>query len=224
MKIGAWGKTTFIIYTITNFSLSFSGYYRSSRSLTRLAVEVGRQHNNIRLNQQKLLHAFKETLIESKPVKPDTLHSIASAIGNKTKYKPYLKNQKIIKQSIDQFDQTTNFPWVLLRALEGTVNNDSAHFNGAMAQIKVALDKVHENKTVLEFNKLITDGQGKPLTEIDIITEDNDGQKAWHEVKSRNRIRSRDKTDFAHQQRIQKEQAKVHGINRHELIIIRKKS
>ncbi len=226
MKSGLWSKTIVSINAVLFFSLSFAGYLpspRSCRSLQRLAIEVGRQHTNIRSNQEALLREFKKSISNLKSIKASTLHSIVTAIGNTTRFTPYLKEQQTIKGAINTFDKTEGFTRVLAQLIAGTINNDKAHFNGPMAEIKVALDKVREGKKVIEFNKVITNTQGKPLTEIDIVTEDGNRKKTWHEVKSRkNRIQARDREKLKQQENIQKALANAHGASNHELIILRK--
>ena len=222
MKIGTWGKASIFIFAIGYFSFSFSSYYRTPRQLNRMAIRVGRQHNKIRQNQQKLLRALKESAFDLK-AKPGTLHSIATAIGNKTRFKPFLKEQKTIEQSIDNFHKIPGFLSVFSRLFEGAVYHDKANFNGAIAELQVALSKSKEGKKITEFNRIIRDSvNNKTITEIDIITEDNEGHEQWHEVKSSNRAEKNNQR-IANQEQNQRNAAAAHGVC-YEKIIVSKKS
>jgi hypothetical protein len=217
MKIGACGKIIAITYTISYFPFLFAAYLPTSvlRQINRAQINVGNQH--IHQNQRELLSTFKQNIQESKNKKLE-LYSITTAIAHGTKFKPFLKAQKTIKESIEEFHNIPGYTRVFTRIIEGAIKNNSSDFNGAMAEIQLALSILYQNKKILEFNKVITQN-GKPVTEIDIETEDQNG-KTWYEVKVRKRLH-RHTTHIKKQQDIQKALAKSLGISKHEMIIVK---
>ena len=183
MKIGTWGKATLYIFIFINSSFSFSCYYRTPRQITQMAIRIGRQHNKVRQNQQKLLKILKDSA-SGLQSKPEALHCTATAIGNKTRFKPFLREQKVIQELVAALSGTPQFPKAFTRVIEGAAQENAANFNGAIAELQVALRKSKEGKKIKEFNRVIRDENNKIATEIDLVLEDDYGQEYWCEVKS----------------------------------------
>jgi hypothetical protein len=222
MKISTWAHVIIVINAILYFPLSFSAHLTAPlvrQFNNKVQVNfIGHQH--IHQNPQQILFSLKKNIEKSKKIKSDTLHSIAATIGNKSKFKPFLTEQKVIEQSIEQFNKTPGYLRVFLRVIEGTVNKNAAQFNGAMAEIQLALCKLYENNKILEFNRVITDINGKRLTEIDLETEDKDGKKVWCEVKVRKQQPFKAFSSIKKQVYIQKKLAQEYKIDKHELFIV----
>lgn len=203
-------------------SISSHACYRTSRQLSNLANQITKHHGNQCKKQKALLDAFKQSITTSvKPIKPDALHSIVAAVAHNNKFKKLEHNKKIITTAIDELHKVDGFPTVLSRLLNGAWIGNSGNFSGALGELKAAIEQKKQQKTIIALGKEFMDSNGRTITEIDIETEDAYGNKSWHEVKSRNKLRQRDEQACQKQFATQKKLAEEHGIKNYEVIVIR---
>ena len=185
-----------IIFFITFLvSMPAQACYHNPRQLSALSERILKHHGNQRERQQKLVQAFKDSIpLLNKPLKPDdSTKNCRSRFNKKSISRDKEKNEKIINHAIEEFHAIPGFLIVISRILDGAISRNTANFSGALGELQAAVEKKKQQKTIIAFNeRIIDDADGRKLTEIDLVMQDENGTITWQEIKTRNKLRKDD--------------------------------
>lgn len=163
------------------------------RQIGRLADTIQKTNGNLRIKQQALARAFKQSITQPETkFKPIVLQKVVTAASRNSRFKQLELQKNCIDQAIDEFHTVPGFLTLFSRLIHSIVWHNTANFNGAMAEVKAAIEKSKQQKIILAFGKPIKNEHGQTLTEIDLITQDEQGNVAWEEIKTRTKLRKND--------------------------------
>lgn len=190
-------------------SITSQACYRTPRQLCRLADHINKHHGNPFPKQKALVAAFKQSISPSnRQFKPEVLQTIVTAVARNTNFKNLEKNKNTINIAIHELYEVPGFLGALARLLDSANSKNAANFTGTLGELQFAIEKKKQNKTILALGEKITAPNGRTLTEIDVITQDEDGTITWQEVKTRSKMRKYNPEIFNAQRKKQEELAK----------------
>lgn len=213
MQTCSFHLSAIALFLIAISSLSAHACFRNSRQLSALSERILKHHGNQREKQQALVRAFKDSIpLLDKSLKPDVLQRIVGAVSIKNPFQGIEKNKKIIYHAIEEFHAVPGFLILISRILDGAISRNTANFSGALGELKAAVEKKKQRTKIIAFNeRVIDDADGRTLTEIDLLTQDENGAQTWQEIKTRNKLRKKDPEILYIQRKKQRDLARKAG-------------